>query len=553
MKNRIRKDSNDRILPQVQLDTDVIKKKLRRWSSAKKIAYAATILFITILIYASTSSDEYVQETSREWLLPVVAHNNFPVDPNLYEPIQRLPLGPFQENLPPVVIDTGEGKVQPELSLSAKLSKAIGPLAGKSVNVSKLGNPAVPKSANSQIVDSSVNVSGSSNSAGKKLSAPVNGDAGQSASLAAKPTSRAPIGHPTALGPAKAVPDLTKTGLEMARRLNHTRTMCEYLKVPNDVETDIYSLPQFNLSYCKVPKAGCTYWEQLFSFLNKNPLQISLLGIRTPFQISRYDIRYTSHLNLPRKNFKSPEDQLEVMKSARVLFVRHPLERLWSCYLEKFFLIDFWTSAALSMKTTGADIRCPRSVTFREFIEYSLPLFNEHWAPITELCNPCVFQPNIIGHVETMRDDIHFILTQAKLDWILSEQDRISREENQMLDMIIYNYQIHSINWYNFYHRCLSQKDLAAKLWDVFKKVGYLSSHAALPVNLTDYNQTTIIRELKSQYRKYPLASVHGRAQQLKMMKRDYDALPKPLMVKILEKYSTDFVLFGYDASVPTS
>lgn len=87
----------------------------------------------------------------------------------------------------------------------------------------------------------------------------------------------------------------------------------------------------------------------------------------------------------------------------------------------------------------------------------------------------------------------------------------------------------------------------------MFKKVGYLSSHATLPDNLADYNQTTIIRELKAQFRKFPLGPVNGRAQQLKMMRRDYESLPKPTMAKILEKYAMDFQLFGYSTQLPSA
>ncbi|KAK6961021.1 carbohydrate sulfotransferase 8 [Biomphalaria glabrata] len=543
MKNRNRKDSNDRLLPQVQLDTEHIKKKLRRCRYLKKIIYAATILFITIIIYASTSSEEYIQETNKDWQLPLVAHNNYPVDARLYEPLTRLPilpLGPFKEDQPPVVIESGEHPVNAESAhAAAVLNKVVRSLPEVAANISKLGPPGlVNRSA-------AVSVQGPP---AVPVPQPI-----VSNHIVAKPTSRAPIGHAQQSGPSKPLPDLVKVSEEVARRLNHTKIMCDFLKVPNKVDSDIYYLPQYNLSYCKVPKAACTYWEQMFSFLNKVSHEIAQLGIRSPFQISKYDIRYTSHLNLPRKSFRSEEDQADILKTTRVLFVRHPLERLWSCYLEKFFLIDFWTSAGIAMKTSGAETKCPKSITFREFVEYTLPLYNEHWAPVTELCNPCIFQPNIIGHVETIRDDTHLILRQSKLDWIVSEQEKISREENQMLDTIIYNYQIHSINWYSFYHKCLSQKELATKLWVVFKKVGYLSSHAVLPETLSDYNQTTIILELKSQFRKFPLSSANGRAQQLKMLKRDYDALPKPLMAKILEKYNTDFLLFGYNASLPTS
>lgn len=328
--------------------------------------------------------------------------------------------------------------------------------------------------------------------------------------------------------------------------------MCDKFKVPNQVESEIFILSSFNMTYCKVPKAGCTYWEQLFSFLNKPPTELAYLGIRSPFQISKYDIRYTSHFNLPRRDYRVEADKAEADLTTKVLFVRHPLERLWSCYIEKFFLIDFWTTAGVHMKTAGAEEKCPKSITFREFVEFSLPLYNENWAPMTELCNPCLFDPTVIGHVDTLREDSLYTLKQVKLDWIFTEHEKLSREENQMMDTVIYNYEIHSINWYSFYHRCLSQKELAGKLWEVFQKVGYLGTGAILPDNLPDYNETTVVKELKMQFKKFPLSPAAGRQQRLTSLKKDYEALPKPLMAKILERYAMDFQLFGFDTSIPT-
>ncbi|CAG5121044.1 unnamed protein product, partial [Candidula unifasciata] len=222
-----------------------------------------------------------------------------------------------------------------------------------------------------------------------------------------QPNPPPPPAHPPS---TKPLPDFDKVTAEMTNRLNHTKTQCDKFKVPYTIDSEVYQLPQYNISYCKIPKAGCTYWEQVISFLNKPTHELSYLGINMPFQISKFDIRYTSHFNLPRRDFKKEADVAEIMKSTRVMFVRHPLERLWSCYLEKFFLIDFWTTIGVSMKTTGADVKCPKSITFREFIDFTLPLFNENWAPMTELCNPCQFQPHIIGRVETLRDDSFYTL-----------------------------------------------------------------------------------------------------------------------------------------------
>ena len=68
------------------------------------------------------------------------------------------------------------------------------------------------------------------------------------------------------------------------------------------------------------------------------------------------------------------------------------------------------------MKTSGVEHKCPKSVTFREFVEFTLPVFDENWAPVVELCNPCRYKPHVVGKVGTMRDDTFYTLTQVSAD-----------------------------------------------------------------------------------------------------------------------------------------
>ena len=51
----------------------------------------------------------------------------------------------------------------------------------------------------------------------------------------------------------------------------------------------------------------------------------------------------------------------------------------------------------------------------------------------------------------------------------------------------------------------------------------------------------------------HSLGNANGRLQQLKVMRRDFESLPKPTMAKVLEKYAMDFQLFGYSTTLPTT
>ncbi|BFZ21678.1 hypothetical protein BsWGS_24717 [Bradybaena similaris] len=459
---------------------------LRRYRSLKKIVYAACILFATILLYAGTSSRDYHQDTSREWVLPVVARNSYHLDVSFHEPLHRLPLGPFEDHPVPIMVEdlemqipTFEGDkledvgppsnvapsnpndLAPKPTAPAALKPPQSPGVGAETSNSAANSsapkkhpvpgiatantnnivpgigadadshqaPAVPSAAaighgmpaTVAVHQVPVDSRDSANAAAHEAANPSSAVGNVSVPIPSKPQfplANPVIPHnppppPVQNQPTKRLPDLNKVMTEMARRLNHTRSQCNKFKVPYTIDSEVYQLHQHNMSYCKIPKAGCTYWEQVIAFLNKPSHELSYLGVKMPFQISKFDIRYTSHFNLPRRDFKKEADMVGIMKSMRVLFVRHPLERLWSCYLEKFYLIDFWATAGVAMKTSGADRKCPKSITFREFIDFTLPLFNENWAPMTELCNPCLFQPHVIGHVETLRDDSFYTLKKV--------------------------------------------------------------------------------------------------------------------------------------------
>ncbi len=213
--------------------------------------------------------------------------------------------------------------------------------------------------------------------------------------------------------PAAAL-DLARTNMWLSQRLAETRAQCEKFKISHPVDSDVYLLSRENLTYCRVPTAGDTYWEKVFSFLQKSPKELAKLRLHSPFQISKYDLQYLDNFKISPMEW-TEVDVEKMEKSLRVLFVQHPLERLWNSFMDKFFLLEFWSTLALQMETSGVEEKCPKSVTFLEFIEFTLPLYEENWAPVTELCNPCDFRPHIIGHVETMREDAFFTL--HKVSW----------------------------------------------------------------------------------------------------------------------------------------
>ncbi|KAK6195290.1 hypothetical protein SNE40_000751 [Patella caerulea] len=61
-----------------------------------------------------------------------------------------------------------------------------------------------------------------------------------------------------------------------------------------------------NLSYCVVPKAGCTFWKRIFRFLNGDTGNSDIIS---PFKINRMIVHYGSYKHMGRLSFSNMTDR----------------------------------------------------------------------------------------------------------------------------------------------------------------------------------------------------------------------------------------------------
>ena len=116
-----------------------------------------------------------------------------------------------------------------------------------------------------------------------------------------------------------------------------------------------YYSSKYNLSYCKVPKVGCTFWTQAFAVLNKGAeVANNVFGIA----------RKTVHRQLAsgRVNFDSDLR----MKSRSVLISRDPYTRLYSAFVDKILFPADRIEPLEGLEGLG-NVMCESEITFKMF------------------------------------------------------------------------------------------------------------------------------------------------------------------------------------------
>ncbi|XP_035675463.1 carbohydrate sulfotransferase 11-like isoform X1 [Branchiostoma floridae] len=177
---------------------------------------------------------------------------------------------------------------------------------------------------------------------------------------------------------------------------------------------------EHKMLYCFVPKVACTNWKRVMIKL-RHP------DIDKPQDISPRDAHETYFL--PTLKRYSPEAiQYRLDNYFKFMFVRDPLERLLSAYINKFtmpynlkFHRLYGTKIISRFRENPSNDSVQRGddVMFKEFVQYLLdpqahgPQLNEHWDHYFNLCHPCRIHYDVIGKYETLDQDVNYVLQRA--------------------------------------------------------------------------------------------------------------------------------------------
>lgn len=314
-----------------------------------------------------------------------------------------------------------------------------------------------------------------------------------------------------------------------------------------------------SLNYCIVPKVGCTFWKRIMRFISKD----YPLGQKTdkPSDIDRTYVHYGPVSKITQKNARNPIIRSLISKKA-FMFSRDPYTRLWSAFIDKFFLPDFWRSDALSImknirkNASEYELRCANNLTFLEFLMFvnktSKGPMNEHWERVHRICSPCHLSFDVIGKLETFAADSDYILTKNGLERVQENTTRLDMTTEEVRTLTMYNFNLENA----IKEGCYDKMDVAKRLWKTFQYNGYIHRDSEFPKGRLEGSDflskpkevftDLVFSTIKDQIKK----GLETKSQKRTMMLEEYKKIPQNLLAAISEVYKYDFELFDYNKSL---
>ncbi|XP_076436993.1 uncharacterized protein LOC143276390 [Babylonia areolata] len=236
-------------------------------------------------------------------------------------------------------------------------------------------------------------------------------------------------------------------------------------------------------------------------------------------------------------------------------FVRDPYSRLVSAYVDKLFCPSplFWRSRGQYIVQTfrqNADPvsqRCGHNVTFPEFIKFFIHMRNTgvkrepHFMPTHDHCQWCDYPYKYIGHLETLREDMPFILKAIHTPVPYTknyDSDTIANFADTMLRRMRAEVT-----------ECMELDEACRRLWKIFQIRGMISKWQPFPfrkdqtANITAKEFTAAaIEALRQSGEKSSL-----KAQRTEVLREAFAAVPLEHRLEVQRLLFLDFELFGFD------
>ncbi|KFV04613.1 Carbohydrate sulfotransferase 9, partial [Pterocles gutturalis] len=180
-------------------------------------------------------------------------------------------------------------------------------------------------------------------------------------------------------------------------------------KLDSRVARQLFVEHKHKFIYCEVPKVGCSNWKRTIFLLQED------LNAEAS-EIEHDQIHQTSLIK--KLVAYPPATQKEFLNNyTKVMFTRHPLERLVSAYRDKLLHSEPYYSTTLANEIREMFRKNKNSsekVSFQEFVNFVLAkpknALDIHWKPMYLLCDPCNIHYDILGKYESLGLDSEHVL-----------------------------------------------------------------------------------------------------------------------------------------------
>ncbi|XP_040415078.1 carbohydrate sulfotransferase 8-like [Cygnus olor] len=180
-------------------------------------------------------------------------------------------------------------------------------------------------------------------------------------------------------------------------------------KLDSRVASQLFVEHKHKLTYCEVPKVGCSNWKRTIFILQA--------GLEVEASEIEHDHIHQTSLIKRLAAYPPPIQEEFLNNYTKVMFTRHPLERLVSAYRDKLLHSEPYYSTTVANEIRAMFRKNKNSsekVSFQEFVSFIIakPMntLDIHWKPMFLLCDPCNIHYDILGKYETLGLDSEHVL-----------------------------------------------------------------------------------------------------------------------------------------------
>ncbi|XP_071097941.1 uncharacterized protein [Haliotis cracherodii] len=341
------------------------------------------------------------------------------------------------------------------------------------------------------------------------------------------------------------------------KRRQHAQKACGTIPGSNKgVRSTIRTLwymDRTNMLYCSVAKAGSSFWRRTWKAV------ISQRGdiIHSPYEYSYEDFHSGPFLLKRQNKLTDSDDSLEhlVNSSLKFMYTRDPYSRIFSAYVDKVLAPNTYLwglgKKIISEFRNGSSEKsrsCGHDVTFGEFVKsiISTPTasLDAHFIPVSEWCDVCSLQYDVIAKMETFKADSLYLMNKAD---ILGKHVEVKDFGIEYTADSFVDYVTRTFLHRGAFGKCLTFHAAIRRLWRQMQIAGSISKEERYPLTPAESDSITEVQLINIMLGAYKRTSSESRSNKKEAFLQAYQQVPLGDLERIREKYSKDFLLFDYD------